>query len=384
MTLADNDDRKWLYQDHTRAKHALLSRYVKAWLSILGQSGRRVLGRSELVLVDAFAGKGRYLGGQPGSPLLLRQIAGQVAADKRVDAVELFYIEPNAINHAELTAELSGEPPPAGVSEKPVARVEFERAAPRILELLGSRPAFWFIDPFGFSGLPLTLIEQILARPRSEVFITFMSRDMNRFLDVQQHRRASMQILGMNDEEFDRTIAAVVTSEKREFALRDVYLRQLKERAGAKYVWAARIASRGADETIYYLIHASTHIKAYREMKDATYELFGDRYAFLGRDDYEVKAQLELPFFETGTQVLQGQLLRVFEGRTVTYQQLTDEAYPDPRFHMFIDTHFRTAIVALIAAGTVAKRRVTTQKELAVSGDDVLKFPAAQNVASAR
>jgi hypothetical protein len=115
-------------------------------------------------------------------------------------------------------------------------------------------------------------------------------------------------------------------------------------------------------------------------MKDATYELFGNRYAFLGREDYEVKSQLELPLFETGTEALQRQLVQAFAGRTITYQQLTDAAYPDPRFHMFVDTHFRTAIAVLIAAGVVVKGARTTRKATAVSGDDLLIFPPLQAI----
>jgi three-Cys-motif partner protein len=377
--LRDEDPAKWLYSDHTRAKHALLSRYIKAWLSILGRSGRRALGRGELVIVDAFAGKGRYLGGEPGSPLIFREIAGQVAADDRVDDVELFFIEPNLANYQDLVAALAERGPPARVTEQPVARTQFERAAVRILELLRGRPSFWFIDPFGFSGLPLALLRQILRQPRSELFITFMSRDMNRFLDVEQHRQASMQTLGLSDEAFERALDAVKASKKREFALRDLYLRRLQEGAGAKFVWPARIVSRGADETIYYLVHASNHIKAFREMKDATYELWGDRYAFLGREDYEIRSQLELPLFETGQAALKRVLAQVFAGRELSYQQLTDEAYPDPRFRMFIDRHFREALVGMIAEGGVRKQAVSTKRPLAVSGDDRLIFPARPN-----
>lgn len=114
-----------------------------------------------------------------------------------MDSVELFYIEPNPTNRADLTAELAGESPPAGVTAVAGGACRVRARCAAGPGSVGNRPSFWFIDPFGFSGLPLTLIGQILSRPRPEVFMTFMSRDMNRLLDVRQHRKASMSTLGL-------------------------------------------------------------------------------------------------------------------------------------------------------------------------------------------
>src|SRR5690242_17466804 len=97
--LDDDDPRKWVYQAHTEAKHRLMARYVAAWLSILGQGARRHGRESRLVLVDAFAGRGRYARGEPGSPLILRELARVVSEAGKVDAVELYFIENNRENH---------------------------------------------------------------------------------------------------------------------------------------------------------------------------------------------------------------------------------------------------------------------------------------------
>jgi len=46
----------WAAEEHTFAKHRLLRRYLDAWLPIMARHNRR------LVLVDGFAGPGRYSG----------------------------------------------------------------------------------------------------------------------------------------------------------------------------------------------------------------------------------------------------------------------------------------------------------------------------------
>jgi hypothetical protein len=56
----------WPITRATRAKHTILRKYLDAWLPILG-AGRYA--HEHLVLIDGFAGPGRY--GEPGSPLIM-------------------------------------------------------------------------------------------------------------------------------------------------------------------------------------------------------------------------------------------------------------------------------------------------------------------------
>jgi three-Cys-motif partner protein len=43
-------------------------------------------------------------------------------------------------------------------------------------------PTFAFLDPFGFSHMPIHLIERIVRNSRCEGLITFMYEEINRFL----------------------------------------------------------------------------------------------------------------------------------------------------------------------------------------------------------
>lgn len=52
--VRDNDPQKWIYKEHTRAKHELLEKYLGGWISILGSRHERLL------IFDGFAGRGEY------------------------------------------------------------------------------------------------------------------------------------------------------------------------------------------------------------------------------------------------------------------------------------------------------------------------------------
>jgi len=52
--LPDSHPDKWVYSQHTQAKHEILRRYLGAWFSILGHHNPL------LIILDGFAGKGTY------------------------------------------------------------------------------------------------------------------------------------------------------------------------------------------------------------------------------------------------------------------------------------------------------------------------------------
>lgn len=388
--LDDNDPRKWIYEPKTEAKHAVLTAYLKAWLVILSREAKRWGLPARLVLVDGFAGRGHYVDGEPGSPLILRDLAGRVVSGGTAGEIEIILVERDPDNHAELSRVLGNGPTIPGVTLHTPLCESFAEAAKDIMaELLKQpRPSFWFIDPFGFSGVPLSTVRAILNHPRSEVFITFMARDVNRFLESPNHRVAIAELVGLDGTDLDKATDWVLSSSRRVQAVKDLYQGRLLEAGGAKYVWPFRVAASGSEDTVYYLMHGSNHIKAFREMKDATHQIGGWRSAFLGADDFAVTGQLELPDFATDRATLKQQVLNAFAGRDLPYDPpsgssesgFLNEAYPDPRFHMWVEKDFHAGLVELISEGKIRKTPVDTKGGRGLRGKDRIQFPGAQQL----
>lgn len=384
--LPDDDLGKWEYAAHTHAKHRLLSRYVAAWLSILGQGARRSGHESRLVLVDAFAGRGRYAEGERGSALILREIAGLVSDAGKVDAVELHFIERNRRNYEALAAELDSRAILAGskrVIQHPPLHAPFEQAAPAIVAEIrrSQRSSFWFVDPFGFAGLPLSIIRSILALERSEVFITFMVRDVNRFLDQPNHQQAIARLLGLDDADLAQVVSEVEHSISRVDALRDLYVERLKTGANAKFARSFAVAVKGVSDIVYFLVHASNDPKALREMKKASFAVSGGTHAYRGTRDPVNTGQLSL--FGTDDPALidfvrlKQLLLVVFAGQTVEYENLQDEAHARDDFADYIDRHLHCALQELATAGQIIKSRPPGKAGRGLERGDRLTFPTA-------
>ncbi|HZO30025.1 MAG TPA: three-Cys-motif partner protein TcmP [Chloroflexota bacterium] len=380
--LSDDDLEKWEYAEHTAAKHRLLERYVKAWLAILGQAARRGGHESRLVLVDGFAGRGRYREDEPGSPLILRDIAQLVSEDGRVGTVELHFIERNRQNYEALRSELGALAPlPQVIQPQPVC-APFEQAAPSIIANIGRErlSSFWFIDPFGFGGVPLHTIREILSLERSEVFISLMVRDMWRFRNVVNHRQAIARLLGLEVAELEPLLVDAERSGRGAQVFCDLYVNRLKTAGGARYTWLYSLAARGAKDIVYYLVHGSTDPKALREMKKASYAVSGGTHGFLGAtDDPASTGQIDMfggdpvAILDMGT--LRRRLLEVFAGRTVEYEALQDEAHDQSAFDLFIDRHIHQELQNLVREGRITKIRLQGKHGGGLERGDQLRFP---------
>ncbi len=96
----------WELDPHTRAKHAILGRYLRAWTPILSQAGF-----PEIVYIDGFAGPGRYSKGEDGSPV----IALKAALDQTVPiaaTVRYLFVEKDPKRAACLEEIVRGLPVP--------------------------------------------------------------------------------------------------------------------------------------------------------------------------------------------------------------------------------------------------------------------------------
>ena len=171
----------WRLEPATAAKHKLYKRYLDAWWPVLLQQGHDGRSWSRVTYLDAFAGPGRYKGGEPGSPVSALQGLLSHAAVERMnlsrERVRLLFMEKNRARFNYLQAELDRTFGP--LDDLPVspqaARGEAGTDAERLLGETGAwgSPLLAIFDSWGNVNVPLRLIRRIAANPSSEVIVTF-------------------------------------------------------------------------------------------------------------------------------------------------------------------------------------------------------------------
>jgi three-Cys-motif partner protein len=251
----------WDIEPHTLAKHEILKRYLEAWFPILAKFNQRI------VYLDSFCGPGRYKGGEDGSPIIaVKQAINHFGRLQDREVIFIFIDErEDRIEH--LKKEIALMTIPSNFSFH-IQVAQFEETIRQILDDLESRklnlaPTFAFIDPFGFKGVPYSLVKRLLANPKTEVFINIMAEFINRFVETPDTgtRQHITDLFGTN-----QALEIIAKCGNRLDMLKQLYQTQLQ--ACANYVRYFEMRDN-RDQLIYYLFFATNHPLGHVRMKEA-------------------------------------------------------------------------------------------------------------------
>jgi three-Cys-motif partner protein len=255
----------WDIEPHTEAKHKILKAYLSAWYPILKSNNNR------LNYIDGFSGPGKYSKGEPGSPLVVLNLT---LNHPSLNGVELnfIFIEKDSKRKENLEREIAQLNLPGNFRFE-VLGGQFHDVIGGILDKLESTdqilaPTFVFIDPFGFSGIPFSIIERLLRMPKVEVFITFMVDRINQFINDKKNNQHIIELFGS-----EKVLEILEKNpDNRYDVLRTFYQKQLCEVAGAKFVRFFTMKNIN-DRPIYDLFFATKHRLGHIKMKEAMWSI---------------------------------------------------------------------------------------------------------------
>jgi three-Cys-motif partner protein len=344
--LADSDPRKWAYTEHARAKHAIQRTYLGAWLAILGTRF------SPLVLFDGFAGRGRYEGGEEGSPLLFWRRAVEAVDTGRPSEVRIRCVEANADNYRNLCEVTAGLERPGVTIKATHGKFAQEAAAAAGRLRSWSRtppPSFWTADPYGFAGVPLDVISDLMQLPRAEVLITFMVRDMRRFLGEPNFEAPLNQFFGGDAW---RRCVEHDDADERERCLLLTYSQIVRDGV-ARFATPFRVFEDERRQTLYYLVHLTNNPLGMRQMKRAMIQQSPDMtfwpVTVRSPDQLTMDTEERAPFPS-----LQRHLLDTYGGQTLTFEALINADYPTG---LWLEPDYRAAVADMEQHGLAQVQR---------------------------
>jgi three-Cys-motif partner protein len=367
--LPDDDLQKWVYSEHTRAKHEILTRYLGAWYRILGRSRA-----PRLVILDGFAGRAEYAGGESGSPVLIYEAAARAVDDGVAQQIDILCSEANPSNFASLEAVTAGLTECPGVKLR-TRQEEFTVAATPVADWLAKRggriPSFAFVDPFGFTGVPLDVIKALMSVEHVEVLLTFMARDMSRFLTLDTVEVTLNEFFGG-----DAWRACVDPNEEARTECLLLRYQAVVRPNIALYATPFRVFEDMRQTPLYYLVHLTNHPLGMRRMKEAMVAQAEDLtfwpITVRPKDQLAFDVSEQPPYPS-----LQKHLRAEYSGRSLTFEELLNDDYPRG---WWIEKHYRAAILDLERAETECisvTRDRTTPKGRAPRGlklVDVVEF----------
>jgi three-Cys-motif partner protein len=295
-----------------------------------------------LLYIDGFAGPGRYLGGEPGSPLVALN-AVRDRAKPLSCMVDLVFIEENRERVAHLRSELDRVTLPDRIRVHPL-HGRFDQLLLPILnqfETKGTRsaPTFAFVDPFGWRGMPFALIERLLRNPSCEVFVNLMYEEINRFLAHHQQVSAWDDYFGTSDW---RNCERVAGSAERLACIRDLYRTQLRSQTNAKFALSFEMRNL-SNRTDYLLYFATQNRQGLLKMKEAMWRVDpSGRFMF---SDVSAGPQQTLFPDEPDFAQLRRQIVSQFARSRVTIEEVDRFVVEDTKF---LQSHYKTSILRVM------------------------------------
>lgn len=253
----------WEIEPHTIAKHKILENYLKAWFPIIGRYN------DTINYIDGFAGPGIYSKGESGSPIVALKVANEHSAELN-GKLNFLFIEEDESRSENLNNEIAKLKLKTNFNVQ-VVNNKFYETIDSILKSFEKEgkilaPTFIFIDPFGFSGIPASVISGLLKNPKAEVFINFSVDSINRFIGTEEVNKHIVELFGA--EEVIELIKS--SKENRIRDLRDLYQLMLTE--NARFVRYFEMRNNDG-RIIYYLFFCGNHNLGHLRMKEAMWRV---------------------------------------------------------------------------------------------------------------
>lgn len=357
--------------EQSQVKTAIVAKYFWAWAKVIIPTAKKSGGK--IAYLDLFAGKGRYEDGTKSTPLLIVEQAIQ-DPDLRSMLVTVFN-DMDSDNSQSLQAAINGIPNINTLRYKPV--VENEEVGKNIVKMfeeMNLLPTLFFVDPWGYKGLSLRLINSVLKNWGCDAIFFFNYNRINMGLTnefVEQHLNALF-----GEERADQLRAEIegLTPEDREISIVEAISEALQSMGGT-YVLPFRFRTASGARTSHHLIFVSKHVLGYTIMKEIMAKESSSAEQGVPSFEYNPTINQQGILFELSRPLddLEEMLLNEFSGQTLSMKQIYERHHVGRRF---IKQNYKKVLSMLEEEGRIVTSPLAERRRKATFADKVkVTFP---------
>jgi three-Cys-motif partner protein len=249
-------------KDQSEVKARIVTKYFLTWASIIAPKSRT----DRIAYIDLFAGPGRYSDGSASTPIMVIEKA---IADEKLRNTLLSYFNDESPDHCKsLQAEFAKLPGIETLKHKPeVSNGAIGDGTAEWLNSVKSIPTFSFIDPWGYKGLSLKLVQAAIKYWGSESVFFFNYNRINAGINNDKVEKHIAALFGEKRAEQLRKTVEGRKPDDREALILENLAQALKE-YGAEYVLPFRFRNARGTRSTHHLIFVSKHVLGYKKMKD--------------------------------------------------------------------------------------------------------------------
>jgi three-Cys-motif partner protein len=362
-------------QDQSAIKARIIAKYFWAWAKVIIPSAKTHDGR--IAYIDLFAGPGRYRDGTMSTPLMVLQ---QAIADPDMCTMLVTLFNDKDTGNARALEHAIGKL--AGIEKlKYKPQVENQEVGTEVVELFNKMkmiPTFFFVDPWGYKGLSLGLINSVVKNWGCDCVFFFNYNRVNMGLPNEVVKEHMDVLFGAERAGSVRGRLEGLSPDEREALILEELSEALKE-MGVKYVLPFTFKNEAGSRTTHHLIYVSNAFRGYEIMKEIMAKESSDASQGVASFEYSPASNRFPLLFELVRPLedLEEELVRTFRGKTLT---MYDVYLGHSIGRRFIKRNYKRALNNLEVAGKLIavppanKRRI--QKGERTFADDVrVTFP---------
>lgn len=269
-------------REQTWLKHRVLEEYLVAWSHKLGSRPD-----AHLWYVDAFAGPWASQEDDRRDTSVaiglkaLNDAAKTWAGKGRTVTLHAAFIEREPRSFQALRSFVSEV---QGAVEVHTYEGAFADHAATVGNLIGSHPAFVFVDPKGWDGVGLRHVAKLGGRPRRDLLVNVMYDHLNRFKDDERAflRRQMGEFFGLDEGDLPPGLS--------EEELMALYRKRLRESGGMSWVADLAVPLPTRERTYFRLVVAGHHPRVIELFRDVEAKVIGAEAAQV-RSDAKSRAE---------------------------------------------------------------------------------------------
>lgn len=358
--------------DQSRVKAAIVANYFWAWANVIISVAKKGRDR-RIAYIDLFAGPGRYSDGTMSTPLRILESA--IAHPDMREMLVTVFNDRNDDHSRTLENAITTLPGVDTLRYKPrVHNYEVGDEIVKQFEQMSLVPTLFFVDPWGYKGLSLRLINSVLKDWGCDCIFFFNYNRINMGLPNEAVDEHMDCLFGKDRADRLRASLQGLSPAERETAIVEELAEALQE-LGGKYVLPFCFLNDEGTRTSHYLIFVSKHIRGYEIMKEvmAKQSSKADQqvpsFSYCPADRrYKLLFELTRPLDD-----LEEMLLEDFAGRSLTMREVFDAHHVG---RPFLAKNYKAVLGRLEAAGKIVAEPAAGKRKKNTFGDSVLvTFP---------
>ena len=309
--------------EQSKIKAEIVSKYFWAWANVVMPTVKKKSPVNQRICyIDLFAGPGRYKNGAKSTPLLILEQAIK-HHDMRQMLVTIFN-DKDSDNQQNLKTAIDSLDGVSRLKHEPA--IYNQSVGEEVVRLFeGSKlvPTLFFVDPWGYKGLSLRLVNSVLKDWGCDCVFFFNYNRINMGLSNQKVKEHMIALFGEERYHQLNPCLSELSPSQRELTIVEELTKSLME-MGGEFVLPFRFKNERGGRTSHHLIFVTKHFRGYEIMKEIMAKMSSENTDGVPSFEYHRAGPEQLMLFKMSRPIedLHDMLLAEFAGQSLTMRKI--------------------------------------------------------------